>query len=624
MSRPTPSPADRPPPTGTAGRRRRWWWCAAALAGAVIAAVLARWGWHRLAGDPFPLPPVSASPFLNTGPDAHYVGSEACLPCHGGRHASFRHTGMGRSMAVVDLAQEPPDGVFDHVSSRRRFQIRRQGGELWHRELLLTESAEEVVLAEHPVKYVVGSGRHARTYLADADGFLVESPATWYPSRAAWGVSPGYDRPDHWGFSRPVGEACLFCHVGRAEAVGASLHRMDVTEVAIGCERCHGPGSLHVARHASPGRDGESAAAIDDTIVNPSHLSRDLAEAVCQQCHLNSVAIVPHRGRKLTDFRPGLPWSDFCQVYTPDPPDPSMTVVGHVEQMHLSRCYQASDTLTCRTCHDPHAEPPAAQRVAYYRAKCIACHAPDRCTADPARRARESPADDCMQCHMPRSNTDIPHLAFTHHRIAVHERLAPPPAASAEGGLRPFLDGAPLSDIDRRLSLGEGYRAAALREKDAARAAHYRRRALELLTGVYEAGLRDPDLDAGLAQLNFDMKTGDALAYAQAALAQPGLVGQSRCYALLAVAQEEGQRGDYAAALTALRELTGLRRLATDWLVLARTARATGDAAAEIEALERAARINPRLAGVHRHLADHYRRQGDAARARWHERRAVP
>lgn len=95
----------------------------------------------------------------------------------------------------------------------------------------------------------------------------------------------------------------------------------------------------------------------DFTIVNPAHLSRDLAESVCQQCHLRPSAVVPVRGRKLSDFRPGLPLQDFVQAYQLDAPDKPMTVVGHVEQLHLSRCYQASNSLTCVTCHDPHAEP---------------------------------------------------------------------------------------------------------------------------------------------------------------------------------------------------------------------------------------------------------------------------
>jgi hypothetical protein len=34
---------------------------------------------------------------------------------------------------------------------------------------------------EVQLKYLVGSGRHSRTYLAELDGFLTESPLTWTP-----------------------------------------------------------------------------------------------------------------------------------------------------------------------------------------------------------------------------------------------------------------------------------------------------------------------------------------------------------------------------------------------------------------------------------------------------------
>src|SRR6185503_537790 len=112
-----------------------------------------------------------------------------------------------------------------------------------------------------------------------------------------------------------------------------------------------------------------AAAGIDHTIVNPVHLPRELAEAVCQQCHLQSDAASLARGRKRTDFRPGLPLQDFKHDYRQESSNPAMTVVGHVEQLHLSRCYQAAPTLTCLTCHDPHGSartkesPPREQAV---------------------------------------------------------------------------------------------------------------------------------------------------------------------------------------------------------------------------------------------------------------------
>ena len=83
-------------------------------------------------------------------------------------------------------------------------------------------------------------------------------------------------------------------------------------------------------------------------------------------------------------------------------------------------------------------------------------------------------------------------------------------------------------------------------------------------------------------------------------------------------------RGHYAEAVAALSELTTLRREAVDWLSLAKYERALGDEAAMYEALLAAVRINPRLWEVQRQLASHFRQLGDAERAEWHQRRAVP
>lgn len=583
---------------------------------------------------PAPLKSISkvrTSEFLNTGPEVKYVGSEVCRNCHAEHTETFRHSAMGRSMAEIDLTREPPDATFDHPLSKRRYEVRRRDGKLWHRELLLSSGSAapgEILLAEFPVKYVVGSGHHSLTYLVEADGFLMESPVTWYRSGEKWGMSPGYDASEQLGFQRETGQSCLICHAGQSRALGGSIHRMEITEAAISCERCHGPGALHVERHREKKLSEKTADSIDRTIVNPAHLSRDLGEAVCQQCHLSGGAGILARGTNLGDFRPGLRLQDFRQDYTLASADKEMTVVGHVEQMHLSRCYQSSPDFSCVTCHSPHGEPAAESRVAHYKSICLKCHQEQSCKVEPARRARESAENDCMHCHMPQSKTDIPHLAFTHHRVGIHDAKTGDGDGSADktggsGTLVPILDLEGLSPLDKKLSLGLAYLEASNHQSYAMWQKRFEKESLALLTEVKESGLQDGMVDSGLARVGFRMRLPEVAGYAEAALQDPALSAEYRCYSLFILADQYHRQGRDREAIPLLKQLAELRRDAPTWQLRAECERATGNQRGMEEALQIAVQIDPRLWHVHQALAEIYKQKGDLERAAFHAKRAV-
>jgi len=137
-------------------------------------------------------------------------------------------------------------------------------------------------------------------------------------------------------------------------------------ETAIGCENCHGPGGKHAT---APG---------EGAIVNPAKLSIERRSRICAQCHQDSAA------------------------------GPNSDLLAHDSSMRQSKCYLGSGgQLTCTTCHDPHATVSASEAAAYYRAKCVKCHAT---TADHGAA--------CTDCHMPkRPLADVPHAALTNHRI---------------------------------------------------------------------------------------------------------------------------------------------------------------------------------------------------------------
>jgi Flp pilus assembly protein TadD len=254
-------------------------------------------------------------------------------------------------------------------------------------------------------------------YLIERDGFLFQSPITWYVRKQKWDLSPGYEKSNvH--FDRPIQPDCLYCHANRVEPVAGTVNRYrpPIFEGhAIGCERCHGPGELHVKRPTVV--DGP-----DMTIVNPGALEPSLRDAVCEQCHLIGHRRVVRLDRRPEEYRPGLPFFQFWTVLRPTAGPAENRVVGQVEQLRESRCFRASQgRLGCIFCHDPHQLPASEQRVNYYRERCLECHTDPGCRVPAAVRRRQSPDNDCTACHMSRlRSSDILHVATTNHRITRH------------------------------------------------------------------------------------------------------------------------------------------------------------------------------------------------------------
>jgi hypothetical protein len=445
---------------------------------------------------------VRSSRFQNADPAATFVGRDACADCHQDVHESFLKTAHARALHEADPAREPPDGEFDDPVSGRSYQVYREAEQLRHRETLKIGDDQELELADHAVRYVVGSGDHAHTYLVEtAAGFLAESPVSWYASRESWDLSPGFER-NNTGFGRAVYAECLFCHAGRSEPENGNRGRVKIHAKSIDCERCHGPGSLHVEKQNASADDSpidnpsaDATSDIDLTIVNPAHLPRAQNEAICAQCHLDTVADVSVRGRSVRDFRPGDWMEDYRVHYGLQIPNTAMRVVGHVEQLQLSSCYRSSETLTCTTCHDAHRVLDKQERLDFYRAKCLDCHSQQPCGLPEAKRLEKSAQDDCMTCHMPTSPTDVLHVAATHHRIAIHNDESTAADRREMGDLIPLGDISHLPKLEQDRCQGLGYLQVSLVEGDPRLSEAYRVRSRDMLEEVKTRGLQDPVVD---------------------------------------------------------------------------------------------------------------------------------
>jgi hypothetical protein len=604
---------------------------------AVAGAVLVAWPNRGRSPQPpledsFPLPPYSQSRFLNTGPEAHYVGTAACVGCHRDKHQSYLLTAHSRSLAVVDPNAEPPDGSFNHSLSGRSYRVYRRDNQLRHEEILRTAAGQEITRVDVPVRYRIGSGHFTRTYLVEREGFLHESPITWYASRKQWGMSPGYDFPKHWGFDRPVAANCVACHAGRAEAMEGTLHRIAFHEQAIGCENCHGPGSRHAElRRNQPPVPGEE----DATIVNPRKLSRPLLESVCGACHQSGPATVALRGRRPGDFRPGMPLTDYRVDYRLEGGKELMTVTGHLVQLRQSACYQHRADLTCLTCHDPHARKKPKDPLAFYRQKCLGCHTVQSCGLDREQRLAKDAADNCLACHLPRGDTEIPHIAFTNHRI--ERRPTPRPADLAPGGallpgnssgpapkLVPIQDAPQLAPLDQRRNLGLAYYAAG-RNPVYARygyAGAFQERARRLLEEVDATGLHDPETTAALAELYWDKDHSRAAAYAQQALQAADVSVEARISSLLILAAAAMEDRQFETASRRLEELVTRQRAAADWYFLGLCYLEQHQPERALPALRQSLAIRPDSSAVHARLAQVYRALGNLQEANEHQDKA--
>jgi hypothetical protein len=384
-------------------------------------------------------PDTAAAPtgpeFHNTAPGVAYVGSQVCAGCHALLYEQYLKTGMGQSMSLAGTPTQvervsAPVTIFQE-STRRYFQVYQERQHLYQSQYELDGNGKEVFRSTHRLEYVTGSGANGQSYAIRRDDALFQAPLSYYSKPKKWALSPGFESSDV-GFNRPILTGCVACHSGRVNpAPGRTGFYQEpaFAELAIGCENCHGPGQLHVAKRA---QGSAMPNAGDQTIVNPARLPGWLADNICMNCHQTGDTRVLQPGKDHLDFRPGTPLNETVGIFRvpyrrESPPDEDL--LEHYSSMVLSRCYRESNgRLSCITCHNPHAEPSPQLMPAYYRSKCLSCHTSQSCRVPSVERQRSG--DDCSGCHMmKRAIPTIAHSALTNHRILARPGQPLPEAA---------------------------------------------------------------------------------------------------------------------------------------------------------------------------------------------------
>jgi predicted CXXCH cytochrome family protein len=331
---------------------------------------------------------------------AHYVGSGACQKCHAELYARWKKTPMAN---VVRDPREYPDAIIPDLATNTVAKF-----------------------SKDQIAFVYGSVWKQR--------YFTKVGADYFPLSAQWDVihkkwlpyfvKPGTDwwepfyPPDN--MQRPTGPTCDGCH-----SVGYDVRTKQVAEWNVGCERCHGPGSEHVAH---PTRDN---------ILNPAKLDYVAATDVCIQCH--------SQGRPLTSpiqgayfdwpvgYRVGLKLADFWTLEEHKLGETTFTHfadgTAHKNRMQGNDFVQSvmyRRGITCFDCHDVHGTENYAQLRKPVDKLCLDCHGPMSLNGPHTATLEEhthhkqgSPGGQCVACHMPKIEATIPGVFVRAHTFAI-------------------------------------------------------------------------------------------------------------------------------------------------------------------------------------------------------------
>ncbi len=390
-------------------------------------------------------PDAGIPAFRNVSGNVDFVGDEACSSCHEEEYAGYQAHGMANSMERVenaDVMGPLPSPAIYHAPTDLYYRAFSDDDGFFQEEFRLDASGKQIHRLVRRMDWVVGSGTAARTFLTVDNGLYTEMPLTWYTQRKKWDLSPGYDVLNN-RFSREIPDRCMACHNSYPSDVRYVKGKYEQVPEGISCERCHGPGSLHVdERLANP----EPASEVDLTIVNPAHLPLDRRLDVCQQCHLNGTVSILRDGRESYQFRPSEALSSHLSLFSESAGE--FKVISHAARMMRSACFIATQPtdrpMDCTTCHNPH-EGFRSAGEEYFDATCRRCHEPVQLASRvaPEYVDNHTATAPCASCHMPREAVnDVPHSSFTDHWIRVvrtGDEPSEPASASSDVKLEPYF-----------------------------------------------------------------------------------------------------------------------------------------------------------------------------------------
>jgi tetratricopeptide (TPR) repeat protein len=397
-------------------------WLTVVLAGLGLAAVAVAWMIVQGLEHPVDPAPIATTDPTPIPPAAGFTGSVACAECHGVEYERWRASQHAVAMQVAD--ETTVLGNFDGA----RFRNFGVTSEFFRRDgkFMVRTDGPDGKLADFEIRHTFGV-YPLQQYLIELPGGHVQALSIAWDTRPQdqggqrWFHLYPNERIDHrdelhwtqrqqnWNFM------CSDCHSTNVQKnYDAVAHTFATTfsEVSVGCEACHGPGSVHVGLARSAASSGEpmsvsgltvnlderrgAAWVIDPATGNAARSAPRTTEKeldVCAQCHAR-------RGQFSNGYQAGEPLQDHYLpallsegLYHPD--GQQRDEVFNWGSFVSSRMY--ANGVTCGDCHEPH----GGQLHAPGNGVCAQCHSATKYDAASHHfHEAGTPGAACAACHM--------------------------------------------------------------------------------------------------------------------------------------------------------------------------------------------------------------------------------
>ena len=324
---------------------------------------------------------------------AQDVGSKACASCHQEIYARWAKTRMAN--VLRDPKTHPDAFAADPATAPAELRFSKDEvaftyGSKWKQRFWKKQGDTYVPL---PVQYNIATKTWSKYHVADTQDWW----ATHYPD------------PKGDNSARPTASLCDGCH-----SVNFNIDTKQPVEWNVGCEACHGAGSLHAANPKL------------FNILNPARQGYVQANDTCIQCHSQGQPLTnPIKGQYYdwaVGYHAGLKLADFWKLEPHKLGETSFTHfpdgTAHKNRMQGNDFVQSlmyARGVTCFNCHDPHGSDNDAMLRKPAAEICATCHSingqngPHAASLEAHTHHKAGSAgSECVSCHMPKTVPELP------------------------------------------------------------------------------------------------------------------------------------------------------------------------------------------------------------------------